>query len=452
MRRVLVLGGLAAAAAITAGFWWWKHPHTPTKQPPEVTVNDAALTSVIEKLRADVIAKPHDPAVWGQLGQTLLANGILDPARECFDEAANLAPQDPRWPYLGGVSLLLHDPVAAIPLWQRAAECPGNDERALTAQLRWGEILLANDRQNEAESVFREVLKHHPDNIRAHYGLGLLAAARNDAAGGIEHLQRCIQNPSARRKALTTLAELYTSQGKKTEAAEFTRKAEELPLDQEWPDPILEETISCIVGRESLFVQAEKQLQQGNILQAGRLFEEVIDRYPDESRAYVKLGMLLTENGEYQRAEEVLQAGLRVSPDLVQGHYFLTAAQFFQAERIGVSTPRGKEKLQEAVRSARKTIALKPDHGFAHVYLGLALKHLGQKAEALAALREAVRCNPEATDPHLHLGQMLWEEGQVKEGLAELELAAKTASPTDKRPQAALERLRKTSAKPNREK
>jgi tetratricopeptide (TPR) repeat protein len=162
--------------------------------------------------------------------------------------------------------------------------------------------------------------------------------------------------------------------------------------------------------------------------------------------------MILTDIGEYRYAEEVLRTGLRVAPDMVQGHYFLTAVLYNQAERAGLTSSTGKEKLQEAVVSARKTISLKSDHGFAHIYLGLALKHLGQKSEAIAALREAVHCTPEATDPHLHLGQALWEEGQVKEGLAELEIAARIASPNDKRPQAALDRVRKTGTKPDREK
>jgi tetratricopeptide (TPR) repeat protein len=420
--------------------------------PPEVTIDDSVLAGVIDKLRANVMAQPQDPAAWGQLGQTLIANGILEPAGECFREAGRLAPQDPRWPYLEGVSLLLRDPVAAIPCWQRAAECPGDDERTLIARLRWGEVLLANDRQNEAESAFRGILDHHPDNIRAHFGLGLLASARNDPKSGIEHLLKCIEHPAARRKARSVLAKLYTSQGKNTEAAEFARHVEDLPPDQEWPDPILEETISCVVGRESLFLQAEKQLQQGDSRQAILLFEEVIHRYPDEARAHVKLGMILTDIGEYRYAEEVLRTGLRVAPDMVQGHYFLTAVLYNQAERAGLTSSTGKEKLQEAVVSARKTISLKSDHGFAHIYLGLALKHLGQKSEAIAALREAVHCTPEATDPHLHLGQALWEEGQVKEGLAELEIAARIASPNDKRPQAALDRVRKTGTKPDREK
>jgi len=452
MRRALVFGGIAVAAVATATVWWWMHPNIPPKMPPEVTIDDSVLAGAIDKLRANVIAQPQDPAAWGQLGQTLIANGILEPAGECFREAGRLAPQDPQWPYLEGVSLLLRDPVAAIPCWQRAAECPGDDERALTARLRWGEVLLANDRQKEAEDMFRGVLNHHPQNVRAHFGLGLLATTRNDSKSGVEHLLKCVENTSARRKALATLAELYTSQGKAAEAAEFARKAEGLPPDQEWPDPILEETISCVIGRESLFVQAEKQQQQGDTRQAILMFLEVIHRYPDEARAYVKLGMLQAEIGEYRDAEDALRTGLAMAPDLVQGHFFLAVAQFHQAERAGLTSSTGKEKLQGAVTSARKTISLKPDHGFAHLYLGLALKHLGQKSEALAALREAVHCTPDATDPHLHLGQALWEEGQMKEGLAELEIAARIASPNDKRPRAALDRVRKTGAKPDREK
>ena len=35
-------------------------------------------------------------------------------------------------------------------------------------------------------------------------------------------------------------------------------------------------------------------------------------------------------------------------------------------------------------------LARKPDYGYAHMALGLALRHLGRRAEALRELREAL--------------------------------------------------------------
>ncbi len=59
--------------------------------------------------------------------------------------------------------------------------------------------------------------------------------------------------------------------------------------------------------------------------------------------------------------------------------------------------------------------------------LGLALRHLGQRAEAEAALRQAVRCNPEFPEPHFQLGKMLTEDGGGPEARSCLEQAVRLA-------------------------
>ena len=439
-RRRWVLVGIVAVTLAGAAVWWSTSRRPAPPAPPDIAISDPAVAAAVAKARAEVTANPTDAARWGRLGQTFLANGLLAPARECLAEAGKLDPKDPQWPYLEAVSLLLDDPLAAVPCWQRAAECPGDDDRAATA-LRWAEVLLANDRPTEAEAVLRGLLARRPIDPRVHLDLGLVAVARNDPGAGIEHFRRCSAHPAARRKAATHLAALYTAQGKPAEAAESARRADELPPDQEWADPFLESYLPLTVGREALFIQAEK-LQHGNPEQAVPLFRMVIQRYPDEARAYPKLGMLLAEMGEYRAAEDVLRAGLAVHADLVQTHFFLAVALFPQAERLGLGTPAGQEKLRQTVTAARRATELKPDHGFAHLYLGLALDRLGQKAEALAALHEAVRCTPEAADPHLHLGLALFEAGQTEQGIAELETAVRVASKHDPRPRAALERVK----------
>jgi len=439
--RWWVLAGIVVVVVVAIAVWWRQTSAAP-RTPPEVAVSDPALGEVVAKARLEVITHPNDASSWGRLGETLLANGLLTPARECFTEAGRLDPKNPQWPYLEGVSLLLDDPVAALPCWQRAAECPGNDDRAVTARLRWAEALLANNRADEAVKVLELLRTQRPDNSRLQYDLGLLAVAQNNPQVGVEHFRQCMDDPSCRRKALSQLAALYNSLGKPAEAADCVQKIAELPLDYDWPDPFLESYLTLTVGREGLFLQAEKQQQQGNVRQAIMLYETVIRQYPDEARAYAKLGMLLAELGNYTAAENVLRAGLSANPNMAQLHFFLAAALFPQAERLGATNDAGKEKFQQVEAAARRAIELKPDHGFAYLYLGLALKNLGKNKEALVALHEAVRCTPDATDPHLHLGQTLWEQGQTTEALKELETAVRLARPSDQRPRTALDRMK----------
>ena len=73
-------------------------------------------------------------------------------------------------------------------------------------------------------------------------------------------------------------------------------------------------------------------------------------------------------------AEQLVRDGIRASPDHVQCLFILTVALFHQAERAGFNRPESQTKLREAVDVAAHAVAIKPDHGFAHLYRGLALK------------------------------------------------------------------------------
>ena len=72
----------------------------------------------------------------------------------------------------------------------------------------------------------------------------------------------------------------------------------------------------------------------------------------------------------------------------------------------------------------------------------MALKHLGQPAEALVPLRQGVACRPEMFDLQLVLGEVLLEVGQVPEAQAHLD-NARRLQPNDPYLQGVLERLKK---------
>jgi len=417
------------------------------KSPPATAIEDPLVAKAVDAARKEVIDQPDDGKLWGRLGQNYMANGLADPARECFIEASRLAPDEARWPYLEGVSLLQRDPQAALACWQRAAECPGREDLNETARLRWAESLFLNDRVDEAEAAFRRVLERQPQNLRARLGLGLLAGRRHADDEAANHLRACTEHPSSRQKALSALASIARRKGDAALAGEYSRRADALPPDQSWPDPFFEELVPFTVGQQSLFIQAEQQIQQGNGRQAILLLQQLIREFPGEGRAYVKLGMILAESGDYAAAEEVLRNGDRAVPGLVQIHYFLAVSLFHQSEKLGQSSDKGKEKLNDSVKEADRAIVLKEDHGFAHLYRGLALRSLGRPAEGLRALREAVRCNPDSADPHLHLGDALWMDEKSPEGIRELEAAVRLSGPNDRRALKKLELMREKPTK-----
>src|SRR5262249_4711372 len=161
------------------------------------------------------------------------------------------------------------------------------------------------------------------------------------------------------------------------------------PRDADGPDPYADEYKALLVGRRARLLRAEGLVRSGAIQEAVELFQPLIDSGAAEPEAHAKLGMALPLLGTYRDPKLVLRRGL-AQHDQAQGRYFLCVSVFHQAEERG-----SRARFAEAANQARLALARKPDHAYAHLYLGLALGKLNKPKEALAELEQAVRLSPE---------------------------------------------------------
>ncbi|MGH7168705.1 MAG: tetratricopeptide repeat protein [Gemmataceae bacterium] len=444
-RVLLILAVLLVLAGGAVGWRYWYRPAEPVL-PPRVDLSeadDAPLQKAVEAARRRVLDNSGSASEWGALGKLLLANGYGDDSRACFSQAARLDPADARWPYLRGLAEQPISPDAAVPSFREAARLIG-DKGATASVVRWrcAEALLRKGERQEAGTILRDLRRRDPNNPRVQLTLGILAFEENDLATARKLLLACASNPLTRQRAATRLAALSQLEGDSAAAERYQRLARRLPRDPDGPDPIAEEYKVLLVGRRAFLLRAEYLIRAGELVEAVALLRRLLEEHPDEAEASVKLGMALAELGQFRDAEQVLREGLRRGGERVQARYFLTVAVFHQAERSG-----NQARFEEAVEQARRVLVAKPDHAFAHLYLGLALEHLGQEKEALHQLEQAVRFSPESTDPHLHLGEALVKAGRRKEGFAHLDRAVELAGDADPRPRAARERLRQQKPK-----
>ena len=436
-RRWFAFGAAVLLAALSWYSWRW---YT-TPEPPVIdlgTAGDPRLAQVVEAARQQVVQHPRSAAAWGHLGQLLLAHAYVVEAKPCLAQAEALDPADPRWPYLQGWGDLLNHPEDAAPEFERAVARAGGDAlQEETARLRLAQTLLDRGESQAADAQFRALLGSQHADAPAHLGLGSVALDTGDLDAAVLHLESATSSPLCRKRACAQLAAAYRRRGNPALADEWDRRAHQLRKDAEWPDPFLREGEQLIVGKQMRMLRAENLMRDGQLDDAAGQFRKLIADYPDDTRARVKLAMVLNDGGKLQDAEQVLRELLRIDPDKVQGHFLLSAVQFQQAEKS-----QAKEQFRAAAAEARRTIALAPNHGFAYVYLGLSLRHLGELDKAIAALQDATRCNPEAVDPHLHLGETLAQANRKAEAIRELEDAVRVAPPSDPRPLQALKRLR----------
>jgi tetratricopeptide (TPR) repeat protein len=442
MRRVaLALLALAIIGGAVGAWFWWNRGSERSVLPPVIDLtgeNDPGLEAAVKETRQQILNQPRSAQAWGNLGMLLLANGFGEDSRACFAQAAQLDSKDPRWPYLQGLAQQAIEPDSALPLFQEAAERVGVEgPGAGVVRWRYAEALMRKGERQKAAELLRDVLRRDPSHVRAMLALGALAHDEHNLEAAENYLRPCAESPLTRQRATVRLASLYQEKNDPASAERYRLKARQLPRDPDGPDPIAEEYKGLIVGRRARLLRAENLLQEGATPQAIEMLSQLLQEHPDEAEASVKLGMALAEVRRFREAERVLREGLERAGERVQARYFLCVCLFHQAEQSN-----SRAGFLAAAAEARRVLAVKSDHAFAHLYLGLALGQLGETEEGLRELEQAVRCSPESVDPQLHLGQALVAAGRRDEGLAHLDRAVELAGENDPRPRVARERLK----------
>jgi tetratricopeptide (TPR) repeat protein len=436
---VLALCGVALAAGF--GVYGWRPAAPPSTTvpvgPPEPPVIDPtgvdpAVTRAITAARTAVSQSPRSADAWGRLGMVLLAHAFRTEANACFTQAERLAPGEARWPYLQAVALASDDEEAALPKLMRAAELC---EDADAPPLRLAEALQAQGRLDEAGRWFRNVLRRHPDNARAHLGLGRLAYQGGDLQEALLHLGHSAIDPRTQKASHALLAEVYQRLGDREAVQRQLQQAGRLADDPAWPDPFVEEMTRLRVGKQASLAGADQLIRQGRHEEAVALLEQTLRDYPDAEWARVMLGRAHLGRNEVPAAERVLRKAVESAPELAEASFYLGVALYLQKDR------------RAAAACFRKATELKPGFALAHYNLGHCLSEQGDEAGAIEAFRMAIACKPDHAPAYVHLGELLAKKGQTAEALVQLRHAVELL-PADARVRRLLEQVQNQSAAP----
>jgi tetratricopeptide (TPR) repeat protein len=450
-RRTKWLLGLTALlllAVIAAGGAYFRLHASPAVPEVPLAGQDREVVEKVKVAREAVIRTPRSANAWGHLGRVLLANEIyLDIALVCFLQAERLDPDEPRWPYFSGGLLAGEQgkPEEGLPKLERAVLlAEGSLEPTFAPRLWLAETLVSLGRYEQAAGHFTKVLAAEPNNPRAHFGLGLLAYSRGEWEQCRSHMEACLGSPEARKKACVQLATVCEQLQDKEAADKYAKLAAHAPKDFDWRDPYVAQHLNLAVRARDRYRAVENLEAQGQLGNAASILEIMISEYKDDYRPHLMMGRIQGQMGQFQSAEIHLLKARLMAPDKIQVHYILSLVLFRKAEAMLAKegdSPKVKALFEESAKSARAALAIRPDYGYAHMSLGLALKRLGQRADALAAFREAVHCNPDFADNHLFLGETLAEEGDLAAARYHLEQARLLTNPNDTRPKAALDKL-----------
>lgn len=395
---------------------------------PDLTGVDDSVRQELEDGRArigelidrDAPAAELAAAV-GDLGRLDHAYGFQEAAAVCFEKAAELAPEEFRWPYYRGYLLQERgDLDAAAAAFGRALELRPGDAPAL---YRLAEVELDRGRPEAASGLYRRALESDPGFSAAHHGLGRAALALDDHAAAVEHLERALAAQPEATLIHHSLGLAYRGAGDLEQARLHLARQGDGAV--RLSDPLIAELETRETDTSSHLARGLEAAKRGDRATARRELEAAIAADPDDLDARHNLAVALTRGGQIGAAVEQYEEILARDPGNAKAHYNLGSLRGQQGD------------LERATEHFRAAVEAAPDFKQALFNLGAALARAGRWREAVAEYDRVIALDAEFSSVRYFRAVALVEGGEIERGLAELRELARQ-QPADPQPRLGL--------------
>ena len=317
-------------------------------------------------------------------------------------------------------------------------------ELTIDQALRQGVVAHKEGKLQDAERLYRAILKSQPNHPDANHNLGVLAVAVGKPAEAVPLFKLALgANPKVEQfwfsylDALIKLerfdeAKLVLVEGERagvsSEKLQVLHQQIRISPSEDEKDTKKGERVSEKRKRLAEKKKGKKRKARGGSsgaapsqdqinhfiehYQAGR-FEEakalavsLTQQFPKHPFGWKVLGAVLKQKGRLVESQLPMRKAIELSPQDPEAH-----------SNLGL-TLQGLDRLDEAEASYRQAIALKPDFAEAHCYLGNTLKQRGILDEAETSYRQAIALKHNLAEAHNNLGVMLQEVGRLTEAEA----------------------------------
>ena len=337
------------------------------------------LVQPLEKQIERVRAACEDPLEHATLGLMYEANKFWIEARECYERAAQIDPEEVLWALHAGMCALESGDVDGAREIYSAAARRFADFAPL--QQRWAEFLLEAGPFDAARAAFERTLELKPGEPHGYVGLGDVLLREGRHADAIEPLRRAIEIAPDYKLAHWLLGLAYRGIGLRRDAERELlagRDAGRRFLADAWSL----RTRQFVAGLEAGFEHAMALLEAGNLPQAAAVLERVNRLYPGDLRTMVNLGVARARLADYGGSLAILSAAIELDP----------RAPLAYVNRA--STLMALGRLSEALQDADRAVSVAPGLADAHFLRGGVLAAMGEIEPGLQELRAAQRLDP----------------------------------------------------------
>ena len=162
-----------------------------------------------------------------------------------------------------------------------------------------------------------------------------------------------------------------------------------------------------------LFEQAIQHHQSGQLEQAKRQYQEILDMNPQHADSSHLLGLVEYQHGNYVKAVERIQQAVLISPE--QPVFFNNLGNVLK--EMG--------QLDRSVQAYQRALEIAPDDAEIHNNLGVTLKEMGQLDRSVQSYQRALEIAPDDAEIHNNLGVTLKEMGQLDRSVQSYQQALK---------------------------
>lgn len=261
-------------------------------------------------------------------------------------------------------------------------------------------IALACELQNkgeidQAEHIYKEIIKIQPDNVSALYNLGIIFQDKAQPDEAIFFYKRALDLDSNLVDAYFNVGLLLHRKGFLDDAIRNYQKA--LEHDQDSAD--LNNNLGAALK------------DKGELDEAISYYKRALVADPNYDKAYNNLGIALKEKGQSDDSIAYFRKALQINPGFAEA-----------LSNIG-SVLKEKEQLDEAINYYQKALQINPDLSYVYNNLGKIYQEKQCLDKALVCYKKAVIIDPDLAEAHYNLGNILNRYGKHREALASYDKA-----------------------------
>ncbi|MDC1356765.1 tetratricopeptide repeat protein [Pseudomonadota bacterium] len=277
----------------------------------------------------------------------------------------------------------------------------------------------------EAEVLYRTVLKSHSTHPVANHNLGVIAVSVNKAGLALPFFKTATEaNPKVEQFWLSYIDALIKDNqfdmakqvlsnkkviallGKKIDALQVELNTKNKTLQNHNKTEVSHQSNSLINPPQHELDTLLKYYQNGQYLDAEKLALSMTKQFPKHQFPWKVLGAVYQQTNKISDAVYANQRAVELDPNDCESYNNLS---------VNLNS---LDRLEEAEANSKKAILIKSDFAQGYYNLGLVQKKIGKLEEAEINYRQAIKFQPDLAPAYTNLGNILQQLGRLEDAVS----------------------------------